>query len=68
MSIPLFDPGETARIGPQAYDRRMIGRKCSIEAVLLPIAGEHRYAVLTESGMGTIVLEATLQKVSQRAD
>lgn len=55
--------GEEVRVGPQACDRRMIGRVCRIEGLLRPIDGEHRYTVSTVSGMSTIVLESTLRKI-----
>lgn len=63
MSYPLFHPDEEARIGPYAYDHRMIGRVCKVESLVSPIGGEWRYAVSTPSGMYTIVLESTLEKV-----
>jgi hypothetical protein len=68
MNNPMYRPDEEARIGPYAYDRRMIGRACKIESVLSPIGGEWRYAVSTASGMSTIVLEATLMKQHERGD
>lgn len=68
MKNPSFIPGEEARVGPQAYDRRMIGRVCKIESIVTPIDGEWRYAVSTASGMSTIVLESTLRKEYERGD
>jgi hypothetical protein len=68
MKNPSFIPGEEARIGPQAYDRRMIGRVCKVESIVSPIGGEWRYAVSTASGMSTIVLESTLRKEYERGD
>lgn len=66
MKHPIFHEGEDARVGPQAYDRRMIGRVCTVESIKAPIGGEHRYGVTTKSGMHTIVLESTLQKLFER--
>lgn len=63
MSYPVFHLGETARIGPYAYDRRSVGQRCKINCIAVPIDGEYRYGVSTDSGMYTIVLEATLEKV-----
>lgn len=68
MKHPTFHPGEEARVGRSAYDRRMIGRVCRIESVASPIQGEWRYVVSTASGMSSIVLEATLQKQHERGD
>lgn len=61
-----FHEGEDVRVGPQAQDRRMIGRVCRIEGLLRPMEGEHRYTVRTASGMSTIVLESTLRKIVVR--
>lgn len=66
MSNPMFQQGEEVRVGPYAYDRRMIGKVCRVERILAPILGEHRYAVSAPGGMSTIVLESTLQ-VPKRA-
>lgn len=66
MSHPIFHIDEEARIGPAAYDRRMVGRLCTINRMLPPLGGEHRYAVSTKSGMHTIVLESTLRKQFER--
>lgn len=66
MKHPIFHPGEEARIGPYASDRRMIGRVCTIMAIMKPIGGEHRYGVKTASGMHTIVLESTLRRQWER--
>lgn len=68
MNYRRFHVGEEARIGPQAYDRRMIGRACRIESILTPLEGEWRYAVSTASGMSTIVRESTLRKEFERGD
>ena len=68
MSYPIFHPGEEARIGPYAHDRRMVGKHCEITGTLAPLYGEHRYSVLIEHRLATIVLEATLQKVWKRSD
>lgn len=68
MNHPIFHPNEEARIGPHAYDRRMAGRECKIESLVSPEQGEWRYAVSTQSGMCTIVLESTLQKLFKRSD
>lgn len=65
MSNPVFHPGDEVRVGPYAYDRRMIGKVCKVEGVLPPIQGEHRYAVSEPGGMSTIVLESTLQRKAQ---
>ena len=51
MKHPIFHPGDEARVGPQAYDRRMIGRVCRIESLASPIEGEWIYIVSTASGM-----------------
>lgn len=66
LPIPLFHLGETACIGPYAYDRRTVGQRCKINCIAVPIDGEYRYGVSTENGMYTIVLEATLEKVFER--
>lgn len=66
MKHPIFHVDEEVRVGPQAYDRRMIGRHCKVTGIMKPIGGEHRYGVKTPSGMCTIVLESTLQKVFER--
>lgn len=66
MKHRMFHEGEEVRVGPQACDRRMIGRVCRIEGLLRPIYGEHRYTVMTESGMSSIMLEASLQKILVR--
>lgn len=63
MKHHRFHEGEEVRVGRQAHDRRMIGRVCRIEGLLKPVFGEHRYTVMTESGMGSIMLEASLQKI-----
>ena len=63
MKHRRFHEGEEVRVGPQACDRRMIGRVCRIEGLLRPIHGEHRYTVATASGMASIMLEASLQKI-----
>jgi hypothetical protein len=68
MKHPIFHPGDEARVGPQAYDRRMIGRVCRIESLASPIEGEWRYIVSTASGMSSILLEATLKKQYERGD
>jgi hypothetical protein len=62
----MFHEGEDVRVGPYARDRRMIGRVCRIEGLLRPIEGMHRYTVSTESGMSSIMLEASLQKILVR--
>lgn len=64
MSNPVFHPGEQVRVGPYAYDRRMIGKVCRVERIVTPIYGEHRYAVSAPGGMSTIVLESTLQRLA----
>lgn len=66
MKHPIFHPDEEARVGPQAYDRRMIGRCVDVKCVMRPIDGEHRYGVKTQSGMYAVVLESTLQKAFER--
>lgn len=63
MKHPAFYVDETVRVGRSAYDRRMIGAQCTVKRVFTPIGGEYRYAVETVSGLSTIVLESTLQKV-----
>lgn len=63
MKHRRFHEGEEVRVGPQAHDRRMIGRVCRIEGLLRPIEGMHRYTVSTASGMSSIMLEASLQKI-----
>ena len=63
MKHRMFHEGEEVRVGPYACDRRMIGRVCHIEGLLRPIHGEHRYTVSTASGMASIMLEASLQKI-----
>lgn len=68
MKHPKFHPEEEARIGPAAYDRRMIGRVCKIEDIKTPIEGEWRYLVTTESGLSSILLESTLKKQYERGD
>lgn len=68
MKYPIFHPDEEARIGPQAYDRRMVGQDCTVRCIMKPIAGEHRYGVKTDDGMYSIVLESTLQKLFKRSD
>lgn len=68
MSNPKFIPGEEARVGPAAYDRRMIGRVCKVEGIKAPVEGEWRYLVTTASGMSSIVLESTLKKQYERGD
>lgn len=67
MSNPMFQQGEEVRVGPYAYDRRMIGKVCKVEGVLSPTYGEHRYAVSEPGGMSTIVLESTLQVLRRAA-
>lgn len=62
MSYPAFHPGERARIGPYAFDRRIVGESCVIERIASPIYGEYRYGVSTDSGMYTVVLESTLER------
>lgn len=62
MSYPLFHEGEEARVGPAAYDRRLIGRVCKIESIKAPVQGEWRYLISTESGLASIVLQSTLKK------
>lgn len=66
MKHRRFHEGEEVRVGPQACDRRMIGRVCRIEGLLRPVYGEHRYTVSTASGMASIMLEASLQKILVR--
>jgi len=68
MNYPIFHPDETARIGPYAYDRRLVGEDCTIVTLMKPIGGEHRYGVRTDSGIYTIVLESTLRKKWERCD
>lgn len=68
MKHPVFRPNEEARVGPEAYDRRMIGHMCRIESIVSPIAGEWRYVVSLASGLSTIVLESTLKKHFERGD
>lgn len=68
MSYPKFHEGEEARVGPAAYDRRMVGRTCRIESIKPPAEGEWRYLVSTPSGMASIVLESTLQKQYELGD
>jgi hypothetical protein len=68
MKHRRFHKGEEVRVGPQAYDRRMIGRVCRIESVKPPIEGEWRYLVTTESGLSSILLECTLRKQYERGD
>lgn len=64
MSNPAFNPGDDVRVGPYAYDRRMIGKVCRVERIVSPILGEHRYAVSAPGGMSAIVLESTLQRAA----
>jgi hypothetical protein len=66
MKHRRFHEGEEVRVGSQAMDRRMIGRMCRIEGLLRPVYGEHRYTVSTASGMSSIMLEASLQKILVR--
>lgn len=66
MTYPKFHVDEEARVGPYAYDRRMIGRTCTVKCIMKPIGGEHRYGVRTPSGMYTVVLESTLEKQFER--
>lgn len=66
MKHRMFHEGEEVRVGPYACDRRMIGRIARIEGLLRPIHGEHRYTVSTESGLSSIMLEASLQKILVR--
>lgn len=68
MKHPTFHPGEEARVGPCAYDRRMIGRACRIESIASPIEGMWRYVVSTPSGMSSIMLEGSLNKQYERGD
>lgn len=68
MKHPTFRPNEEARVGPQAFDRRMIGRVCRIESIVSPIEGEWRYVVSTPSGLSSILLESTLRKQYERGD
>lgn len=68
MKNPSFIPGEEARVGPAAYDRRMIGRVCKIESIASPIDGMWRYVVSTPSGMSSILLEGSLNKEYERGD
>ena len=68
MNHPKFHEGEEARVGPYAYDRRMIGRTCRVESIKSPIEGEWRYLVSTPSGMASIMLEHSLQKQYERGD
>lgn len=63
MKHPAFYVDEEVRVGPSAFDRRMIGRQCTVKRVLRPIGGEYRYAVETVTGMSTVVLESTLKHV-----
>lgn len=66
MKHPIFHVDEEARVGQRAYDRRMIGRCCTIKCIMPPVGGEHRYAVRTASGIHTVVLESTLVKLFER--
>lgn len=66
MTCPIFHPGEEARVGRAAYDRRMIGAMCTVKCVMKPIGGEHRYGVKTPSGLYSVVLESTLLKLFER--
>lgn len=50
MNYPLFHVGEAVRVGPEAYDRRMIGRVCKVESIKAPVQGEWRYLISTERG------------------
>lgn len=68
MKHPLFHPAEEARVGHQAFDRRLIGAVCRIESIKAPIAGEWRYLVTTPSGLASIVLESTLCKHYEAGD
>lgn len=68
MKHRRYHEDEEVRVGPQAYDRRMIGRVCRIEGLLRPIEGEHRYTVSTAGGLSSIMLESTLQKILVRWD
>lgn len=68
MNYPLFHVGEAVRVGPEAYDRRMIGRVCKVESIKAPVQGELRYLISTESGLASIVLQSTLRKHYQPGD
>ena len=68
MKHPAFHPGEEARVGRSAYDRRMIGRVCKIESIASPIDGMWRYVVSTPSGMSSLLLEGSLNKQYERGD
>lgn len=63
MKHRKYHEGEEVRVGPQAFDRRLIGAVARIEGLLSPIDGEYRYTVITASGLSTIVLESTLRKI-----
>jgi hypothetical protein len=65
---PIFHPDEEARVGRTAYDKRLIGAVCKIEAIKAPIYGEWRYLVTTPSGLASIVLESTLVKQFEAGD
>lgn len=66
MKYRIFHPDEAARIGPYAYDKRLVGQDCTIRCVMKPIGGEHRYGVKTKAGAYTILLESTLRKQFER--
>lgn len=68
MKHPVFHPGEEARVGRSAYDRRMIGRVCRIESIASPIGGMWRYVVSTPRGLSSILLEGSLNKQYERGD
>lgn len=63
MKHPTFYVDEEVRVGRGAYDRRLIGAQCTVKRLMKPIAGEHRYIVETVTGITSVVLESTLQKV-----
>jgi hypothetical protein len=56
----LFYKGEEVRASDDVCDKRMRGRICTVVAVHPEIQGEHRYTVITPSGMSTTVVESLL--------
>lgn len=68
MSYPIFHPDEEAQINNFTHDWRVVGQHCTIRSVMKPIGGENRYAVRTDSGLYSVVLESSLHKRFERSD
>lgn len=68
MNYRRFHVGESVRVGRLVADRRLIGAECTVESLVPPLQGEHRYAISSVSGLTSIVFECTLSKVLVKWD